>query len=199
MTHAPQTFAYADTSVSDYYATTTVLLFNKTISPYPVKISLPNGQPFTSTNVGNMQLNVPPEAQIAHIVPGLQHNLVSIAKLCDTADSGAWFGKTKVTVCKRKHGQELIQGPRDHAKKIWKLDIGNTLQCNSVHQMKGVKFMYRFMYEALFCPALFTLQHAIKNNFLSGFPYINDRIKQAKCPAYQVWGINTFLYATYMT
>ena len=29
------------------------------------------------------------------------------------------------------------------------------------------------MYETLFCPAKSTLQNAIKNNFLSEFPYIN--------------------------
>ena len=40
--------------------------------------------------------------------------------------------------------------------------------------MNNNQNMCRFMYEALFCPALSTLQHAIKNNFLSGFPYIND-------------------------
>jgi len=58
--------------------------------------------------------------------------------------------------------------------KLWKLNIGETEMCNNIHQLKNVQNMVQFVYEALFCPALSTLQHAIKNNFLSAFPYIND-------------------------
>ena len=133
----PQHYAYADTGASDNYATTEAPLIDKRMNQYPVKIGLPNGQPLQSTHVGNIQLNVPKEAQITHVIPGLKHNLVSIGKLCD-AGCGAWFDKDKVTVYD-KEGKELIQGPRDHNTKLWRLNISETNMCNNIHQLKSIK------------------------------------------------------------
>ena len=172
VSNPPQSYAYADTGASDNYVTTKAPLINKKINPHHIKIGLPNGQPLQSTHIGNIQLNVPHDARQTHVIPGLKHNLVSIGKLCDEG-CGAWFEKDKVTIYNAE-GKELLHGPQDHATKLWKLNIGETEMCNNIHQLKNVQNMVQFVYEALFCPALSTLQHAIKNNFLSAFPYIND-------------------------
>ena len=88
-----------------------------------VKITViqPSGAKMTSTNTVNLLLQaLPPKDRLAHRLPGLTNNLLSVAALCD-AGCEVFFHRQGCNVT--LEGTTIIRGWQDPKNKLWRVKI----------------------------------------------------------------------------
>ena len=161
------TSAIIDTGATAHYVMSTAPTQNTTSTNAATTVHLPNGDTLSSHLQGILQYpNLSPEATTAHILPNLQHNLLSVGQLCD-AGLTALFSKNKVVI--QRDNQTIIEGQRNHQNGLWMTELPSQ-QCHMTYMSKNTKNLIKFMYAALCSPSLSTLTKAINNKLLQSWP-----------------------------
>jgi hypothetical protein len=113
---------------------------DKQAAHVPLNVNMPNGTTIQSSHTCNLLLtDLPPQAQKAHILPGLVHNsLISVGQLCDNGCS-VTFTQDQVTVS--KNGKHLMYGSQDPKSRLWRVNLKQKfetkhVQCN--HALKTI-------------------------------------------------------------
>ena len=127
----------------------------------------PNGELMWSTHEAELPLrNLPAQAKNIHIIPDLKAGtLLSLGQLCD-ADCTVQLTKTTIKI--KRDNTTIYEGPRDNSTGLWKVPIAE--QANGAIGVPGIAERVAYSHAALFSPALSTLEHALKNNFIVNFP-----------------------------
>jgi hypothetical protein len=140
---------------------------NKQEAHVPLNVNMPNGTAIQLSHSCDLLLaDLPPQAQKAHILPGLVHNsLISVGQLCDNGCS-VTFTQEQVTVL--KNGKCAIYGYRDPRSRLWRVDLKqrfetNQVQCNHAHDNSNQKDLIKYLHAACFSPVKSTWMTAIKN------------------------------------
>ena len=129
---------------------------------------LPNGDTLTGLQEAQLQIDsLPQAAQQAHIVQGLEHNLISVGKLCDH-NLTATFRKNDVLI--QHDGETILSGNRDITTGLWTMPMTSTNMCNFIYSSQSTKNIIKFLYAALGSPSISTLISAIKNGYLKTWP-----------------------------
>ena len=129
---------------------------------------------------------LPPHARMAHSLPGLTNNLLSVPVLCD-AGCEVFFNATGCEVT--LNGDVILRGWRDPRHRLWRVrivDDGWTTNlkvavdpdtpsppaatANSLYDCDNTQQLTRFYHACLFSPAKSTLLKAINRGYLKGFP-----------------------------
>jgi hypothetical protein len=94
---------------------------NKTNDNVQITVLQPSGAKMTSTHAVNLLLNkLPADARLAHRLPGLVNNLLSVAVLCD-AGCEVFFHKHG---CEVTHtGETILRGWRDPKNRLWRVKL----------------------------------------------------------------------------
>ena len=148
---------------------------------------------------------LPPPARQAHLFKELQHgsgSLVSLGQLCD---HGCFAVFTATTVKVYYNGKCIVTGYRTPHTGLWHIPIAappgfpaiqpedqasavttptptpdvpkqpKLHSCNASHHDPTVAQQVAFSHAALFSPSLSTLQKALDNNYITGFPGLNSK------------------------
>jgi hypothetical protein len=128
---------------------------------------------------------LPPDARMAHSLPGLTNKLLSIAILCD-AGCKVFFHATRCEVT--HNGVVILQGWHDPHHRLWRICIvddgwtsnhcihdnneshPNIAIANSLYNCNNTQQLTRFYHTCLFSPVLSTLINMINEGYLKGFP-----------------------------
>ena len=110
---------------------------------------------------------LPKTAKQALIVQGLEHNLISVGKLCDS-NLTATFRKNDVLI--QQDGETILTGERNLRTGLWTMPMTHTNMCNFIYSSESTKNVIKFLYAALGSPSLSTLNTAIKNGYLKTWP-----------------------------
>ena len=96
---SPTETAILDSGCSSHFLTSTVSTTNNNPNT-DIEVQLPDGSLVTSSHEATIALHttLPPAAQTAHVLPDLNHSLISIGQLCD-AGCTATFNNTTVDCC----------------------------------------------------------------------------------------------------
>jgi hypothetical protein len=139
---------------------------------------MPNGTTIQSSHTCNLLLTyLPPQAQKAHILPGLVHNsLISVGQLFDNGCS-VTFTQDQVTVSKNE--KCVMYGSRDPTSRLWRVDLKkrfetNQVQCNHAHDKSNQKDLIKYLHAACFSLVKSTWITAIKNGHLTSWPGLTE-------------------------
>lgn len=147
-----------------------------------IAVSLPHGSSINSIATTQLQIPIiPTSACITHLFPSLQpHSLLSIGQLCDV---GCIATFDNICVKIKFNDQTILHGDRNPTTRLWSvpvevitntteppIDNNNHHSANIVNHVLRTKELVAFAHAALFSPTLTTLQKAIRNNLLVGFP-----------------------------
>jgi hypothetical protein len=150
-----------------------------------ITIIQPGGDRMQSTHSVDLLLQkLPPNARMAHSLPGLTNNLLSIAILCD-ARCKVFFHATGCEVT--LNGAVIFRGWRDPHHCLWCVRIvndgwtsnhcihdnnkshPNIAVANSLYNCDNTQQLRHFYHACLFSPVLSTLINAINKGYLKGF------------------------------
>ena len=115
---------------------------------------------------------LPTNARNAHIVDGLQYNLVSVGKLCD-AGLTAYFSKDLVEI--KNETDVVLIGRRDHQNGMWKIPLQQNEYCNLIYNSQSVCNMTKFMYVSLVGPSISTLKREIQKGYFKSLPALTAK------------------------
>ncbi len=128
---------------------------------------------------------LPPNTRMAHSLPGLTNNLLSVAVLCN-AGCEVLFHPTRCEVT--HNGVVILQGWGDSHHCLWHVPIvddrwtsnhrihddnkshPDIAIANSLYNCNNTQQLTRFYHACLFSPVLSTLINAINKGYLKGFP-----------------------------
>ena len=156
------------------------------VAQTPIEIEMPNGIIERSTHTCNLRLpNLPKQVKKAHIVPGLSHSsLISIKQLCKGGCSVIFKNK----ICEVWYEGTLILTRRNSGPGgLWILPIDGRAnledeefpQCRqstpdlmaaTVYTLPYKQQKIKYMHQTFFAMPQATLEKAISNNQLKGFP-----------------------------
>jgi hypothetical protein len=168
-----------DTEILDSGCTSNSLLAaapcsDKQAAHVRLNVNMPNGTTIQSSHTCNLLLTyLPPQAQKAHILPGLVHNsLISVEQLYDNGCS-VTVNQEQVTVS--KNGKCVMCGSQDPKSRLWRVDLKqrfetNQVQCNHAHDNSNQKDLINYLYAACFSPVKSTWITAIKNGNFTSWP-----------------------------
>ena len=127
------TLALADTGASGHYFLPHAPLTNINAHAPRTTIRTATGQPLISSGTAATTLRtIPPVSRQAHIVPGLPHNLTTIAPLCN-AGCTARFTANTLTVTDPE-GTTILSGTRGpNAPRLWQIDLAPPLSPMALH------------------------------------------------------------------
>jgi hypothetical protein len=171
-TPTPSSATTDNTAILDSGCTSNVLSAaapcrDKQAARVTLNVNMPNGATNQSSHTCNLlPTYVPPQAQQAHILPGLVHNsLISVGQLCDN-DCSFTFTQDQVTVS--KNGKHVMYGARDPKSRLWAVNLKHkfeteNVQCNHAHDNSNQKDLINYLHAACFSPVKLTWITAIKN------------------------------------
>ena len=94
---------------------------SQTTSKASITVVQPSGERMQSTHTVDLLLgSLPPDARMAHSLPGLTNNLLSVAVLCD-AGCEVFFNATGCEVT--LNGLVILRGWRDAHHRLWRVRI----------------------------------------------------------------------------
>jgi hypothetical protein len=165
----------AYTGSTSTYISINFPIINKRLTTNPISISNPNGQIMTSTHEAKLDLpTLRLAARRAHIIPALQHcSLLSVGSLCG---AGYKVNFDKHTMRVLDDGACVLTGTAD----IHQAECGTSIASTEMHpssirpkpnptNLAAPKLLPTHT-QGSFYPALFTLENALNNNFLTNFP-----------------------------
>jgi hypothetical protein len=156
------------------------------ISLESITVIQPGGDKMRTTHAVDLLLSkLPPNACMAHSLPGLTNNLLSIAFPCN-AGCELFFNTTscKVTF----DGKVILQGWHDSKHCLWRVCIVDdgwmtnlmindnvttpqtTAVAHSLYDCDNMQQLTHFYHACLFSPVVSTLTNAINKGYLKGFP-----------------------------
>jgi hypothetical protein len=155
--------AILDSGCTSNFLSATVPYNNTQEAHVPLSVNTPNG---TTIQFYLLLTDLPPQAQKAHILPGLVHNLlISVGQLCDNG-CNITFTQEKVTVS--RDGKCVMYGCRDPRLRLWRVNLKQKfetkhVQCNHAHDKSNHKDLINYLHAACFSPIKSTWITAIKN------------------------------------
>jgi hypothetical protein len=177
--------AFIDTAASKSLVTPSTKTSPAT-SLESITVIQPGGDKMRTTHAVDLLLSkLPPNSRMAHSLPGLTNNLLSIAVLCN-AGCEVFFNTTgcKVTF----DGYIILQGWRDSKHCLWHVCIVDdawttnlkindsittpqtTAVAQSLYDCNNMQQLMHFYHTCLFLPVISTLTNAINKGYLKGFP-----------------------------
>jgi hypothetical protein len=127
---------------------------------------MPNGNTIQSSHTCNLLLTeLAPQAQQAHILPGLVHtSLTSVGQLSDNGYS-VTFTQDQVTVSNKKI--IVMYGSRYSKSRLWQVDLKKRfetkqVQCIHAHDNSNQKDLINYLHDACFSPVKSTWITEIK-------------------------------------
>ena len=186
----PTTTAIADTGATSNFFTIDTPVINRRIATAPISIQIPNGATMQSTHEAELDLPaLPLAARLVHLVPSIQHSLLSMGQLCD-AGCDVIFDAKSVTVSYAN--QPVLKGLRNSNTKLWHLDLSPTTPtactrqpapvlelplhiANSATGSASPAELVAFTHAALFSPVLSTLQSALDKGYVQGLPGLTSQ------------------------
>ena len=116
-----RSMVFIDTAASVTLPTPTAPACNKTNNNVQITVLQPSGAKMTSTHAVKLLLNkLPADTRLAHRLPGLVNNLLSVAVLCD-AGCEVFFHKHG---CKVTHtGETILRGWRNPKNRLWRVKL----------------------------------------------------------------------------
>ena len=156
----------------------------------PMKVVVAQGNTMTSTHEGILPIpGLPPEARKAHLFHELSQgsgSLVSLGQLCD---SGCTATFTATTVQVHHKNKCILTGYRTTVTGLWHIPltpppgfpqtpINNkpSHSANAAAHFDPTKAQQvAFSHAALGSPVLSTLQQALENNYITGFPGLTSK------------------------
>jgi hypothetical protein len=174
-----------DTTILDYGCTSNFLsaptpCTNKQASPIPLNVNMPNGTSIQSSHTSDLLLTaLPPDANRAHILPGLVHN--SLIYVGQVWDSGCNVNFTKEKVEVTKGGKCLMLGSRDPHSRVWRVNLKEEVkpvrksECNHAHDTSNQKELINYVRGAGFSPVKSTWISAIKNGNFTSWPGLTEQ------------------------
>jgi len=180
--------AITDTGTTDYFLREEAPCDEKEIAKKPIEIEMPNGAIEKSTHTCYLRIpGLPKELRKGHGVPGLSHSsLVSIKKLC----KGGCKVIFKEEVCEVIYKNKIVLtgravGPGD----LWLLPIDGaanleeeerhaqqnpqSIAAATVYTLPYKQQRVKYMHQTFFAMPPATLEKAIANDQLKGFPCMN--------------------------
>jgi hypothetical protein len=180
----------SSTALIDTAASNSLVTPSTPISPATRQESItviqPGSDKMRTTHAVNLLLSkLPPNAHMAHSLPGLTNNLLSIAVLCN-AVCKVFFNATgcKVTF----DAKIILRGWRDPKHCLWRVCIVDdswttnlkiddnvttpqtTAVAHSLYDCNNTQQLMRFYHTCLFLLVVSTLTNAINKGYLKGFP-----------------------------
>jgi hypothetical protein len=182
--------AFIDMAASKYLVTpltkTSVPTSSETIT-----VIQPGRDKIRTTHAVHLLLHkLPPNAWMAHSLPSLTNNLLSIVVLCD-AGCKVFFNATGCEVT--LNCEVILRGWREPRYCLWRVHIVNdgwttdmkVVDNNSTPQSAAVAYslydcdntqqLIRFYHACLFSPVVSTLINAINKGYLKGFPGLTSQ------------------------
>jgi hypothetical protein len=157
-------------------------LTNVRLATTTTQIQNPNGSTMDATHEGDLALQHLPKtfpkwALKGHLVPELQsHSLLSIGKFCD---AGCIVELDKFELRIIYDDEIILTGHRDDSSKLWLINNPPPSQrikaptiesANAALGSATPQDLVAFGHAALFSPALSTLEQALNQDFIDGFP-----------------------------
>ena len=193
--------AALDSAATAHFLMTTAACRNIRPTTNRIRVLVANGKYMTSTHEGDISIpGLPPEACTAHMFEELAQgsgSLISLGQLCDS-NCTAIFDANSVNIF--HNGTRIIEGFRTHRTGLWHIPINPppgfpplfstptaaattteppilpTLHmASAAHFDASVAQQVAFSHAVLFSPVLSTLQRALDNYFIDGFPGINSK------------------------
>jgi hypothetical protein len=177
--------AFINTAASKSLVTPSTRTSNAT-SLESITVIQPSGDKMRTTHAVNLLLSkLLPNACMAHSLPGLTNNLLSVAVLCN-AGCESFFNSTgcKVTF----DGEVSLQGWHDPKHLLWRICIiddgwttalkindnvttpQTTAITHSLYDSNNTQQLTHFYHACLFLPVVSTLTNSINKSYLKGFP-----------------------------
>ena len=138
----------------------------------PITVALPDGSTIQSTHTAELDLlPLPKSARTAHLFPALTNtSLLSIGKLAD-AGCTATFNKHYLII--KWRGRELLKGNRCPHTGLWQVPLQTKPfhhQAHTITNTSKASDLVKFSHSALFSPVISTLEKALQNHYIKGFP-----------------------------
>jgi hypothetical protein len=153
----------------------------------PIQVFLADSSHIKSTHEGELDLPMlPPAARTAHLLPKLKPKaLLSIGQLCDNGCT-AEFSATDVII--KSNNTPILQGYRDPMG-LWRIPIQHSHtftssrsipqhSINSIIDERTQHELIQLLHATCFSPTKSTWIKAIKNNYFTTWPLVNDTIIQ---------------------
>jgi hypothetical protein len=155
-----------------------------------ISVIQPGGTSMRTTHaMGLLLQKLPPNARMAHCLPELVHNLLSVAVLC-YAGCKVYFHSTGCEVT--LNGEIILRGWRDPNNRLWQVKIINdgritdlkirdndtsnitpaispVVEANSLYEWENTYQLTNFYHVTLNYPVVSTLVKAINKGYLKGF------------------------------
>jgi hypothetical protein len=177
--------AFINTATSKSLVTPSTQTFPATIQE-SITVIQPGGDKMRTTHAVDLLLSkLPTNARMAHSLPGLTNNLLSVAVLCN-ASCKVFFNTTGCEVT--FDGKIILRGWRDPKHCLWRICIiddgwmtdlkfddnattpQTTAIAHSLYNCNKTQQLTRFYHACLFLPVTTTLTNAINKGYLKGFP-----------------------------
>ena len=115
-------WAMLDSGASSSFFLSAASVHDKEVATTPLSITLPDGSIIYSSHTTNIALpQLPPMAQLAHIMPGLSsHNLVSVVKLCN---AGCKVVMLDISCEVQYRGKTVIKCSKDVNTGLWMIPL----------------------------------------------------------------------------
>jgi hypothetical protein len=113
-----------DSGCTSNFLSATAPYTSKQAAHIPLSINMHNDTSIQSSYTCELLLtDLPPQARIAHVLPGLVHNsLISVGQLCNNG-CDVTFNKDVVSV--RNNGKCAMTGTRDPQSGVWRVNLRN--------------------------------------------------------------------------
>jgi hypothetical protein len=177
-------------AASKYLVTPSTKMFAATSSKTTTVIQPGRDKMRTTHTVDLLLRKLPPDARMAHSLPGLTNNLLSVAVLCN-AGCEVFFNATGCEVT--LNGKVILQGWCNPQYCLWRVCIINdgwttdmkvvdkdsTPQSDAVthslYDCDNTQHLIRFYHACLFSPVVSTLITAINKGYLKDFPGLTSQ------------------------
>ena len=176
--------SYYDTAATDNFGCYGGPLKNIRRTSNPIPVTCANGTIMLSTHEADIDFDgIPPTARTVHLIPNMSSTLISVGKLCD-AGCTVHFHQHHCAV--RLNNKIIMFGVRRGPNTLWEFRPSRpkpTLvpQANLTHRPSFLPASIKsndvvaFHHAALGSPTFSTLQKALDNGYLSGFPGLSSQ------------------------
>ena len=116
-------WAILDSGASSHFLIVGAPLLHKRKTVNPITVTVANGERVQSTHDGALDIpGLPLGARYAHVVPGINHSLLSIVRLC-SARCEIVFGRWGLNVEVRYKGKVVMKGRKGTINGLWYVPI----------------------------------------------------------------------------
>ena len=183
-------WAILDSGASSHFLLADAPCVNRTPATSPITVHLPNGQTVSSSHTCELDLpNLPQQARLAHILPGLANrSLISMVKLCN---AGCKVNVTDISCEVIVRGKPPIKCHKCATTGLWMMPLTATPETpppsvsddqDSIafafhaHETSTQSELAQYHHQSLFSPPTVTVLNAVKNQQLDSFPGMTEAL-----------------------